>query len=106
MAKLEAQIKLDELSQAMARSKSSSTGPGSSNSSRTQFSDEEVSRLIYARTALDFEFQQHVNSGFGKWPVPTGLPPADNMRVARALRLARARMQRQMSLADFNYKAN
>jgi hypothetical protein len=44
MAKLEAQINLDDLSQAMARSKSSRTGPGSSNSSRTQFSDEEVSR--------------------------------------------------------------
>ncbi len=61
MAKLEAQIKLDKLSQAMARSKSSSTGPGSSNSSR----------LIYARTALDYEFQQHVNNGVGKWSMIT-----------------------------------
>jgi hypothetical protein len=61
MAKLEAQIKLDELSQAMARSKSSRTGFDSFNSLR----------LIYARTALDYEFQQHVNSGVGKWSMIT-----------------------------------
>jgi hypothetical protein len=67
--KLEAQVKVDELSRTLSRSKSSSasTGPGSSNAPRAQFSEEEVIRLIYARTALDHEFQQHVNSSTGKW---------------------------------------
>lgn len=63
--KLEAQVKVDEL--ARSRSKFSRTGSGTSIATRSQVSDEEMSRLIFARTALDHKFQQHVNSAKGKW---------------------------------------
>ena len=42
IGKLEAQIKVDELSRQLPRSKSSSPGSGASNVTRSQFSDEEV----------------------------------------------------------------
>jgi hypothetical protein len=72
--KLEIQIKADELTLSISRSKSLSSGFGTSNATRVQFSDEDVTRLIFARTTLDHEFQQHVNSGSGKW----GLMGDDN----------------------------
>ena len=69
--KLEIQVKADELTRSISRSKSLSCGSGTSNATRTQFPDEDVTRLIFARTALDHEFQQHLNSGSGKWAMIT-----------------------------------
>jgi hypothetical protein len=66
IVKLGIQVKADELTRLILRSKSLSTGSGASNATRTQFSDEDVTRLIFARTALDCEFHQHVKSGTGK----------------------------------------
>ncbi len=63
--KLEIQVKADELTRSISRSKSSSSGSNTSNATKIQISDEDVTRLIFARTTLDHEFQQHVNVALG-----------------------------------------
>ena len=47
--------------------KRTTTSSGEGEKGKTQYSDDDTVRLIYARTYLDHEFNQHVNNRDGKW---------------------------------------
>ena len=64
--KLEIKVKADELTRSISSSKSLISGFGISNATRTRFSDEDVTQLIFARMTLDHKFQQHVSSSTQK----------------------------------------
>ena len=64
---LEQQIKKYEMKSAMQPATSASSDKRATGKQKETFTDEETERLIYARTALDHEYNQHVQSSAGKW---------------------------------------